>query len=144
MHFHWWENGLTGLPLTRFHRIVVPFEPFDTGRDWVPQPESPELTLDWIRIPREDPGDLRGVTLEDPSATGDLESSVYIGHSHNWFAVSRLTLTRIDGDRYELHACGTIEFSTEGVGPDEPFELRVEVEYCGQHPEWPTREQFDA
>ncbi len=42
---YWFENENTGLKRTRFHRIVIPFEPFDSGLDYVSQPETTELVV---------------------------------------------------------------------------------------------------
>jgi hypothetical protein len=47
---YWFENALTGLRRTQFHRICVPFDPFDSGLDFVSQPESTELVLEWINL----------------------------------------------------------------------------------------------
>ena len=30
---YWFENPHVGLPLTLFHRIIIPLEPFDSGLD---------------------------------------------------------------------------------------------------------------
>ena len=39
---YWFENERVGLARTLFHRIRIPFEPFDSGLDHVPQPERTE------------------------------------------------------------------------------------------------------
>jgi hypothetical protein len=36
---YWFENEHVGLARTLFHRICIPFEPFDSGLDYVAQPE---------------------------------------------------------------------------------------------------------
>jgi hypothetical protein len=46
---YWFENEDVCLARTPFHRIRIPFEPFDSGLDYVPQPERTELIVEWIK-----------------------------------------------------------------------------------------------
>ena len=47
---YWFENAHVGLARTLFHRIRIPFEPFDSGLEYVEQPERTELVVEWIKL----------------------------------------------------------------------------------------------
>ena len=126
---YWFENEHVGLPRTLFHRICIPFEPFDSGLENVPQPEQMELVIEWINLGLDDPAALDGIEIS-MDRTPDVESSIYLGSAHNWYQIDRLTLTR-DGSGYRVACMGTIEFSREGVANDEPFTFEAVAVYLG-------------
>tara|TARA_R110002072_G_scaffold109160_1_gene236271 strand:+ start:36653 stop:37096 length:444 start_codon:yes stop_codon:yes gene_type:complete len=127
---YWFENANTGLQRTRFHRIVVPFQPFDSGLDYVSQPESTELVVEWIRLDLADPCDLHGVVIAMGS-TPDVEASIYLGGAHNWTEINELRLAR-DGDVYRIACKAIVEFENEGVAQNESFEFLAMAKYCGE------------
>lgn len=126
---YWFENEHIGLPRTLFHRIRIPFEPFDSGLDYLPQPERTELVVEWINLGLENPAALDGVEISMGRAS-DFEASVYLGAAHNWYQIEKLTLVR-DGSRYRVASVGTVEFAREGVAKDEPFTLEAMAVYRG-------------
>jgi hypothetical protein len=67
---YWFENEQVGLKKTRFHRIEIPFEPFDSGLNYVSQPESASLVVEWLVLEVEDPSRLGGVQISAASAPG--------------------------------------------------------------------------
>ncbi|MCO6046765.1 hypothetical protein NG895_22945 [Aeoliella sp. ICT_H6.2] len=126
---YWFENEHIGLPRTLFHRIRIPFESFDSGLDYVSQPECTELVVEWINLGLDDPAALDGIEIV-MGRTPDVEASIYVGAAHNWYQIEKLTLTRI-GTRYEVKCTGKVEFSREGVANDELFAFETMVEYRG-------------
>jgi hypothetical protein len=126
---YWFENELVGLARTLFHRIRIPFEPFDSGLDYVEQPEQTELVVEWINLGIDDPAALDGVEIA-MGQTPDVEASIYLGAAHNWYQIEKLTLTR-DGSRYRVAIVGTIEFAREDVARDERFEFEAIAVYRG-------------
>jgi hypothetical protein len=126
---YWFENELVGLPRTLFHRIRIPFEPFDSGLDYVQQPEQTELVVEWINLGLDDPAALDGVEIA-MGQTPDVEASIYLGAAHNWYQIEKLTLAR-EGSRYRVASVGTVEFSREGVANDEPFTFEAVAVYRG-------------
>ena len=130
IEYYWFENEHTGLKRTRFHRIEIPFEPFDSGLSYVSQPEATSLVIEWLILDIEDPARLDGVRVSSASAP-DMEASIYLGSAHNWFRISDLTLRRDDG--HFLVTCqGTVEFENEGVAKNEPFKLEAQAMYAGE------------
>jgi hypothetical protein len=126
---YWFENELVGLARTLFHRIRIPFEPFDSGLDYVEQPERTELVVEWINLGLNDPAALDGVEIS-MGQTPDVEASIYLGAAHNWYQIEKLTLAR-DGSRYRVTSVGTVEFEREGVAHDEPFAFEAKAVYRG-------------
>ncbi len=127
---YWFENATTGLKRTLFHRIVVPFEPFDSGLGYVSQPESTELVVEWVNLGLADPSDLDGVVIA-MGTTPDVEASIYLGAAHNWTDLKELHLSR-EGDAYRLRCRATVEFENEGVARNAPFEFEAIAKYVGE------------
>ena len=130
---YWFENPNVALARTLFHRIRIPLAPFDSGLDYVSQPEETELVVEWINLGLDDPAELDGIKV----ATGqnpDMEASIYIGAAHNWFHIDRLIdrlTVRREGHRYRVSGVGTVEFAREGVARDERFAFEAMAVYRG-------------
>jgi len=127
---YWFENQSVGLTKTRFHRVVIPFEPFDSGLDCGEQPEAPELVVDWAQLELDDPSDLEGVDLSMEGCEG-VEASIYLGGAHNWTHLSRFLLTKA-GEGFTVHCVARIEFENEGVAKNEALEFKTTVVYGGE------------
>jgi len=127
---YWFGNEQIGLKKTRFHRIQIPFEPFDSGLSYVSQPESTSLVVEWLALEVEDPSRLGGVQISAASAHG-MEASIYLGAAHNWFQISDLSLSE-DGADFRVHCEGTVQFENEGVARNERFSLDARAKYVGE------------
>lgn len=127
---YWFENEHIGLKRTRFHRIEIPFEPFDSGLEYVRQPESTSLMVEWLALDIADPSHLAGVVVSSDSAP-DMEASIYLGSAHNWFRISNLALSQ-DGAVFSIACQGIVEFENEGVAKNEPFSLQAKATYAGE------------
>ncbi len=126
---YWFENEHVGLARTLFHRIRIPFEPFDSRLEYVEQPEQTELVVEWINLGLDDPAALDGAEI-GLGQTPDVEASIYLGAAHNWYEIEKLTLAR-DGSRYRVVGVGTVQFSREGVAYDERFSFEATAVYRG-------------
>lgn len=126
---YWFENEHVGLARTLFHRIRIPFEPFDSGLGYVHQPEQTELVIEWITLGLDDPAEIDGVEIA-MGHTPDVEASIYLGSAHNWYQIEKLTLIRY-GSRYRVTSVGVVEFSREGVANNEPFAFEAMAVYRG-------------
>lgn len=128
---YWFENEHIGLKPTRFHRIEIPFEPFDSGLTYVEQPETTSLVVDWLVLDIEDPAKLDGVNVSAASAP-KMEASIYLGAAHNWFRISALAISGNGVDFLFSVLCeGIVEFENEGVAKNEPFRLVAQAKYVG-------------
>jgi hypothetical protein len=127
---YWFENERIGLTRTRFHRVVIPFEPFDSGLEYVAQPESTELVVEWAKLNLEDPSDLDGVDLSMNKLEG-VEASIYLGGAHNWTRLERFRLTKANTG-FNVSCVAIIEFANEGVGANETLEFESNVVYRGE------------
>jgi hypothetical protein len=126
---YWFENKHVGLTRTLFHRILIPLAPFDSGLDYVEQPERTELVVEWINLGLKDPAALNGIEIA-MGRTRDVEASIYLGAAHNWYQIEKLILTLV-GSRYRVTSVGTVEFAREGVAQDEPFAFEASAVYRG-------------
>jgi hypothetical protein len=127
---YWFENEKIGLKKTRFHRIQIPFEPFDSGLNYVSQPESTSLVVEWLALEVEDPSRLGGIQISAASAP-DMEASIYLGAAHNRFQISDLSFSE-DGADFLVHCQGTVQFENEGVARNEQFTLDARAKYVGE------------
>ena len=127
---YWFENERIGLKKTRFHRIEIPFEPFNSGLSYVPQPESTSLVVEWLELDVPDPGNLAGVRVSAESAPS-MEATIYLGAAHNWFHISSLSLSQ-DGPIFSISCNGTVDFENEGVAKNEAFSLKASARYIGE------------
>jgi hypothetical protein len=130
IEYYWFENEHVGLKRTRFHRIQIPFEPFDSGLDYVAQPESTSLIVEWLVLEVADPAQLDGVHVSASTAP-DLEASIYLGSAHNWLQVSELSF-KSDGADYLICCKGIVQFENEGVGENEAFTVKARAKYVGE------------
>jgi hypothetical protein len=128
--YYWLENENIGLVRTRFHRVVIPFEPFDSGLEYVDQPESTELVVEWAKLTLDDPSNLDGVDLSMNTIEG-VEASIYLGAAHNWTHLERFKLTKTDGG-FRVSRVAIIEFENEGVGKNERLEFEANALYRGE------------
>ena len=119
------------MPKSRFHRVTVPLEPFDSGLEYVNQPEKPELVVEWIRLDIKDPSLLAGVEINSKICS-DMEASIYIGYRHNWVDVKRLHFKELAPNRYELDGLVNIEFENEGVAKNEEFQFKTIALFVGE------------
>jgi hypothetical protein len=126
---YWFENENIGLIKTLFHRIVIPFEPFDSGLEYVTQPESTELLVEWAKLDLEDPSELDGIDLSKDASEG-LEASIYLGGAHNWTRLKQFSLTKVQ-EVFSVHCLATVEFENEGVGQNETIQFETTVVYRG-------------
>jgi hypothetical protein len=127
---YWFENENIGLLRTRFHRVVIPFEPFNSGLEYAAQPESTELVVEWAKLNLDDPSDLDGVDLAMNKIEG-IEASIYLGAAHNWTHLERFKLTKTEAG-FNVSCVGMIEFENEGVGKNEMLEFETDAVYRGE------------
>ncbi|MEQ9413676.1 MAG: hypothetical protein RIF39_07585 [Cyclobacteriaceae bacterium] len=124
---YWFENLNIGLKKTLFHRITVPIKPFDSGLDYVEQPEKTEFVFDWIKFPDKiDLANLNEVTLSS-ELIPDMETSIYLGSAHNICSVLEMTLTKINQDSFMLKVNMEVDFKSEGVANTEFFNFETEL-----------------
>lgn len=127
---YWFENENIGLPRTLYHRVVVPFEPFDSGLEYVPQPEETALVVEWAKLNLDHPSHLDGVDLSMDKLPG-VEASIYLGGAHNWTELKRFTLTET-ATGFRVSCIAVVDFETEGVGKNEALEFQTTAVYRGE------------
>ena len=123
---HWFENEYVNLPRTLFHRITVPFEPFDAGLDYVSQPESTELCYEWLDLKLDDVAALDGLDLSKANYP-DAEASIYLGAAHNPVDVQQFAIHIVEPGVFRVDARIDIVFEFEGVGKNEGFKFSTEL-----------------
>ncbi len=122
------ENSAIGLEETRFHRIVIPLEAFDSGLEYEEQPVRTKIAFEWYALNLDDPARLDGLNLSHENYP-DAEASVYIGWSHNRCDVLRLSFRKIGMDEYQVSGELHIRFEEERIAVDEPFNFTTTVVY---------------
>ena len=127
---YWFKNENIGLNNTLFHRITIPLEPFDSGLEYVDQPEETEFVIDWINLHLDDPSKLDNIEITSQLTKG-VEATIYVGCAHNWSNIHSLKLKEIEPDKYEIHATVTVEFKNEGVAQNEKYNFTTTAIYKG-------------
>jgi hypothetical protein len=127
---HWFENEHIGLANTLFHRITLPLAPFDSGCDYITQPEDTEVCIEWIKASLADPAQLDGLKLTSKKFP-DMEASIYLGAAHNWVTIKKLLLTRTAPDTYDIQLDALIDFETEGIAKNAALKLTTQARYRG-------------
>ncbi len=125
---YWYENIDVELSNTLFHRICIPLTPFDSGLEYESQPVETEIVIEWINLNLQNPDDLDNLLISSQEYE-QLEASVYIGGAHNICEVKRLELRKKESDIYFVNGEVLIDFQSEGVGENETFKFKTEVEY---------------
>jgi hypothetical protein len=120
------ENETIGLKKTLFHRIYIPLLPFDSGLDYVEQPEETEIVFEWFSLNLKDPDNLNGLDLNHKNYP-DAEASIYVGSAHNWCNINHLIISKIKEEIYQLKIDIEIDFEAEGVALNESFVFQTEV-----------------
>ena len=127
---YWFENEIIGLPRTLFHRVYLPFEPMDTGLNYVGQPESTEICYEWLTLGLENHSALDGMNLNSANYP-DAEASIYVGAAHNPIEFDRFSLQEKEAGLFKIVAEMTILFEFEGVARNERFSLETEASFEG-------------
>ena len=131
IEYYWFENEHINLPRTLFHRVVIPFEPFDTGLVYVSQPEETELCYEWLVLGLDDQSALSGLNLRSADYE-QAEASIYVGAAHNPVVFERFSLQN-DGDvTFKINAEMRILFEFEGVAKNENVAVSAEALYVGE------------
>lgn len=131
IEYFWFENLKIGLQRTCFHRIIIPLKPFDSGLDYMKQPEKTEIVVDWIKLDLENQAELNNIELSSDKMK-DLEASVYIGGDHNPIDVKNLKILNIAENKFSVSCDFKIDFEAEGVGENEEFKFETELKYIGE------------
>ena len=123
---YWFENPNIGLIRTLFHRIAIPLMPFNSGLNYVEQPEETELVFDWIELPTEELWHNKTTSL-NTDANSRMEVSIYVGAAHNPCQTSKLELSRLTETNFQLKGEVEINFEAEGVAQNELFNFQAEL-----------------
>lgn len=117
---YWFENKNIGLKRTLYHRFKIPLEPFDSGLEYLPQPEETTIVMEWIQLNINDPFELDDVNIVTVPED-DTQSSVYIGTRHNPCDIKKMILKKIEKDLYRVTCELFVEFEYESVAKNEYF-----------------------
>ena len=121
---YWFENKFINLPRTLFFRIVIQLVPFDSGLEYMAQPEETEIVIDWIKLDAPSVDAVNGFLLGTGSPVS-YESTIYIGSAHNPVEFEWLELTRISHEEFMLKGRASIDFEFESIGENESFDVET-------------------
>ena len=133
------ENESIGLPLTLFFTIEIPLEAFDSGHDYVEQPTSTSIVMEWIRFvdpgagkPETDWKNLTGKEYEISYEEDTGEGSIYLGSEHCPFN-SRIRFLSLSGRTFDIEITLTVDFNIDTIHLDDDggFTIRTELDYTG-------------
>lgn len=127
---YWFENEYVGLARTLFHRIYLPFEPMDTGLEYVGQPEATEICYEWLTLGLEDQSALDGMDLSSKNYP-EAEASICIGAAHNPIEFDQFTLKEVEPGLFKIAAKMTVLIEFEGVARNELFSLDTDARFKG-------------
>jgi len=133
-----WENSHIGLPLTLFYSIEIPLEPFDSGHDYVEQPATTSIVIEWLKFFDPVTGQnernwkyLLGreflITFEDETGEG----SIYLGTEHCQFN-SLIKFLSISGTTFEIELTLNVAFNIETINLEEgQFTIKTKLDFQG-------------
>ena len=127
IEIYWFENKHIDLENTQFHRVTISLDPFDSGLDYVRQPEETEIVFEWYKLNLVEPEELDGLNLSTENYP-EAEASIYIGNAHNWCDVKELVLRKMDSNRFEAIGSIIVDFENERVGKNEKFDFSTIVQ----------------
>lgn len=129
------ENANIGLAPHLRAQIEIPFEPFDSGLDWVGQPEETSLCCEFVHFALRDWRVLPGQSfaLDWPEAFDEpsQEASIYLGSRHNVLPQVSYEFTARKGRMLEVRIHGECDFEQEGVGLPAMIDVKQWVEFKG-------------
>ncbi|UTW61013.1 hypothetical protein KFE98_13420 [bacterium SCSIO 12741] len=128
VQMNWFENESINLPKTLYHHLTFPIEAFDSGIDYVEQPEETELHIDQLNLQLSNPRDLDGCELSQQSHP-EIECSIYLGWRHNPCDVLGLKINRTEGNTYQVTGKLKVDFEFEGVAQNEIFTFSATAEF---------------
>ncbi|MFN8378579.1 MAG: hypothetical protein U0452_07895 [Anaerolineae bacterium] len=108
--------------------VSIPVQPFDSGLEWVYQPETPTFELNPFPFPVRDWRDLEGQAFR-PSKKVVNNSTVYVGSAHNPVDVLYIHFGKRVRTRFQLTCVLFCDFDHEGVAQNETIALVTEVDF---------------
>lgn len=115
-----WANENASLPLTLFHAITIPLQPF-VAETWEGKARyQTSLRLDFIELDLPFGGyrALQGRSFRFPRnpQPGYVDGSVYLGGAHNPVNVDALSFGKARGRTIEVRVRAALDFEHEGIG----------------------------
>lgn len=123
---YWFDNENINLKKTLFHKITIPLKPFDSGLDYVDQPEKTEFIFDWYKLNIKNFEEIESLNLSSRNYPSS-EASIYIGSVHNWCEVEYLKFKSIGNNRFEIKGKIKIDFEIESLAKNEMFSFQTEA-----------------
>jgi hypothetical protein len=109
-------------------RLDIPLEPFNSGLEYVSQPEKTHFVLESNRLSVKTLAELEGRTFNIGKGPPDSDGSIYIGSAHNPVDLRSITFKKLHPDKHiEIHVSLFCQFDYEGVGENEAIELDATV-----------------
>lgn len=126
---YWFENKSIGLEMKLYHRIYIPLEEFDSGLEYVDQPEKTEIVIEWLFLNLSNPDDLDRIKITSIEYT-KAECSIYLGGVHNPCEVVKFNFSKIRENEYMVDGKLLVDFEESGVGRKEFYKFQTKVLYC--------------
>lgn len=126
---YWFENSQIGLEKNLFYRFHIPLTKFDSGLDYVEQPEDTEIVIEWLRIDLPDSNNLDSLKITSAEYE-EAECSIYLGGAHNPCKIMKLDFIGISEDEYIIDCKLLVDFEKTGVGMKELYEFQTKILYC--------------
>ncbi|HRG91698.1 MAG TPA: hypothetical protein PLZ10_02060 [Chitinophagaceae bacterium] len=134
-----WENAHIGLPLTLFYSIEIPILPFDTGQNYVDQPASTSIMMEWLKFANpitesneKNWKNLTGKEFEITYEDGTGEGSIYLGNEHCQFN-SRIKFLDLQDTTFDILLTLHVAFNIDTINLPEngEFIIATQVEFKG-------------
>ena len=125
---YWYENSFTGLKKTLFYRLNIPLSDFDSGLEYVNQPEKTSIMFEWLEFGIIQLHEIDELIINETSYP-KLECSIYLGSAHNRCLVKHVQLVKIQHGEFEVKGELLIDFESEGVAENEFFDFSTIVKY---------------
>jgi hypothetical protein len=154
MSCYLWENLHIDLPLTLYYSIEIPLQPFNSGHDYVDQPTSTSVILEWV-IFRDGQNEQQernwknlvgrqfNLSFDDETAEG----SIYLGTEHCQFN-GQVNFLSLNGTTFDIELKMAVDFNIETLNLDSDgfVKIKTQVDYDGLrvfHTQLPTFQKAD-
>ncbi len=134
-----WENSYTGLPLTLFYAIEIPLSPFDSGHDYVTQPTSTSILMEWLKFTDPTTGlnesNWKNLARKEFLITYENntgEGSIYLGSEHCQFN-SSIKFLSLENTTFNIELTLNVGFNIDTIHLNDngQFTISAQVDFKG-------------
>lgn len=106
---------------TKYCRIEIPLDDFESGLDFDEEITSTEIIFEWIRAEYFERLESNPIT----DLGEDVEVSIYVGNVHNECQINNVLISKGDSTGFGIKCELEINFESQGVANNESFKFET-------------------